>query len=54
LQLRLETYNVFNHSWLNDPNLSVNSTEFGLIRGKTGAGAYGSGRRIQLAARVSF
>ncbi len=43
LQLRLEAYNLFNHANLNFPNASLNSADFGKIRGK-----YGEGRRIQM------
>ena len=42
-------FNLFNHANLNDPNLSVNSPDFGKIRGK-----YGEGRRIQLGLRFMF
>ena len=49
LQFRLEAFNLFNHANLNDPNLSVGSSDFGRIRGK-----YGEGRRIQLGLRFMF
>ena len=49
LQFRLEAFNLFNHANLNDPNLSVGSSDFGTIRGK-----YGEGRRIQLGLRFMF
>ncbi len=49
LQFRLEVFNLFNHANLNDPNGSVNSADFGKIRGK-----YGDGRRIQLGLRFIF
>jgi hypothetical protein len=49
IQARIEAYNVFNHANLNGPNTTLNSSDFGLIRGK-----YGEGRRIQLGARLSF
>jgi hypothetical protein len=49
IQARLEAYNLFNHANLNDPNTNIDSTEFGLIKGK-----FGYGRRIQLGARLSF
>jgi hypothetical protein len=49
LQFRLETFNLFNHANLNGPNTSVNSADFGKIRGK-----YGDGRRVQLGLRFIF
>jgi hypothetical protein len=49
LQLRLEAYNLFNHANLNGPNTSVNSADFGTIRGK-----YGDGRRFQLGLKFMF
>jgi hypothetical protein len=49
LQLRFETFNLFNHANLNGPNGSVNSSDFGKIRGK-----YGEGRRIQMGLRFIF
>jgi hypothetical protein len=48
-QLRFEAYNLFNHANLNGPNTSVDSPDFGKIRGK-----YGSGRRIQMGVRFIF
>ena len=49
LQLRFEAFNVFNHANLNGPNTSVDSSDFGKIRGK-----YGEGRRIQMGLRFLF
>jgi hypothetical protein len=49
LQLRFEAYNLFNHANLNGPNTSVNSADFGKIRGK-----YGDGRRVQMGLRFMF
>jgi hypothetical protein len=49
LQFRLETFNLLNHANLNGPNTSVNSADFGKIRGK-----YGDGRRVQLGLRFMF
>jgi hypothetical protein len=49
LQLRFETFNLFNHANLNGPNTSVDSSDFGKIRGK-----YGEGRRIQMGLRFLF
>jgi hypothetical protein len=49
LQLRFEVYNLLNHANINGPNGSVNSADFGKIRGK-----YGEGRRIQLGMRLQF
>jgi hypothetical protein len=49
IQARLEAYNLFNHANLNWPNTSLNSADFGIIKGKGG-----EGRRIQLGARLSF
>jgi hypothetical protein len=49
LQLRFEAFNVFNHANLNGPNTSVDSSDFGKIRGK-----YGQGRRIQMGLRFLF
>ena len=49
LQFRLEAFNLFNHANLNDPNTSVDSSDFGKIRGK-----YGDGRRIQMGIRFIF
>jgi hypothetical protein len=48
-QLRFEAFNVFNHANLNGPNTSVDSSDFGKIRGK-----YGQGRRIQMGLRFLF
>ncbi len=49
LQLRFETFNLFNHANLNWPNTSVNSPDFGRIRGKNG-----DARRIQMGIRFIF
>ena len=49
LQLRFEAFNLFNHANLNGPNTSVDSADFGKIRGK-----YGDGRRIQMGLRSMF
>jgi hypothetical protein len=49
VQLRFESFNVFNHANLNGPNLSVSSSDFGKIRGK-----YGQGRRVQMGVRFIF
>jgi hypothetical protein len=49
LQFRFEVYNLFNHANLSGPNTSVDSPDFGKIRGK-----YGDGRRIQMGFRFMF
>jgi hypothetical protein len=49
LQLRFESFNLFNHANLNWPNTSVTSPDFGKIRGKSG-----DGRRIQMGLRFLF
>jgi hypothetical protein len=49
IQARFEVYNLFNHANLNWPSTSLNSADFGIIRGKNG-----DARRIQLGARLSF
>lgn len=48
-QFRLEAFNLLNHANLNGPNTSVNSADFGTIRGK-----YGDGRRVQMGVRFTF
>ena len=40
---------MFNHANLNGPNTSVDSPDFGTIRGK-----WGQGRRIQMGVRFIF
>jgi len=49
LQFRFEVYNLFNHANLSGPNTSVDSPDFGRIRGK-----YGEGRKIQMGFRFLF
>ena len=48
LQLRAEAYNAFNHTNLNGPNTSLNSTSFGVISGN------GDPRKMQIAAKFTF
>lgn len=48
LQLRGEAYDVFNHNSLNDPVVAMNSSDFGIITGRSG------NRVIQLGARLTF
>jgi hypothetical protein len=49
LQLRFESFNLFNHANLNNPITSLTDANFGKIRAK-----YGEGRRIQMGLRVLF
>lgn len=51
LQLRLEAYNVFNHTNFANPNGSVSSTSFGRI---SGLRAFTNSRQVQLAAKFIF
>ncbi len=48
MQLRVETYNTFNHTNWNNPNASLNSTSFGVISGN------GEPRKMQIAAKINF
>lgn len=48
-QLRADANNVFNHPVWGSPNLSLASSDFGLIRTKSGGG-----RVIQLQAKLIF
>lgn len=48
-QLRADASNVFNHAILSNPNLNLTSTDFGVIRTRTGGG-----RTIQVQAKVIF
>lgn len=47
-QLRCELYNAFNHPNFSSPSSNISSSSFGLV---TGAG---SGRRVQVSARIDF
>jgi hypothetical protein len=48
MQLRVETYNTFNHTNWSGPNTSLNSTSFGAISGN------GEPRKMQIAAKINF
>lgn len=48
MQLRVETYNTFNHTNWSNPNTSLNSTSFGIISGN------GEPRKMQIAAKLNF
>lgn len=47
-ELRLEAFNVFNHTEFNDPNTSILSSFFGQVRGAAAP------RIVQIALRLTF
>jgi hypothetical protein len=49
VQLRIDAQNVLNHTNLSNPNLSIASTDFGIIRTRTGGG-----RTVQIQTKVIF
>ena len=49
MQLRFETFNVFNHPVLGNPVTSLNSASFGKIQSQIG-----DGRTFQAALKIAF
>jgi hypothetical protein len=52
VQFRGEFFNIFNHTLLADPNVTVSNSAFGSVRGTQGTSA--DSRIIQLALKVMF
>jgi hypothetical protein len=58
-QFRFETFNLFNHPWLNNPNTTVGSGTFGYITSFNSLytstyGTNGGNRQMQFGGRVNF
>lgn len=54
LEVRADSYNVFNHPQFNNPDNNILSGTAGQITSSQGANAFGPGRIFQMGARFSF
>jgi hypothetical protein len=54
IELRLETFNTFNHAQFAAPNGNLGSSTFGQVLGVQQATTQGDGRVVQIAGKIYF